>query len=127
MRRILIVDDSEVIRSYLSEIFTFMGFEVVVAGSGSEAIDQFFNATFDLVVTDLEMPDMDGWALASHIKELSSDTPIVLITGSEESAVMEELKKGNIDFVLFKPFLLEDIQKTVHTALATNKVENRNA
>ena len=127
MSRILIVDDSKDIRSNLLEIFSFMGFEVVVAGSGNEALDQFFSDTFDLVVTDLEMPDMDGWTLASHIKELSPDTPIVLITGSEKSAVMEGLKTENVDFVLFKPFSLEEVKKTVHTALALKTIENLNA
>jgi CheY-like chemotaxis protein len=73
------------------------------------------------------MPEMDGWALASHIKDLSPDTPIVLITGSEKSAVMEGLRTSNVGYVLFKPFSLEDIQKTVSTALATNNIENRNA
>lgn len=125
MSRILIVDDSEAIRSHLSEILTCMGFEVFNTGDGNDALDQFFNDTFDLVVTDLEMPDMDGWTLASHIKELSPDTPIVLITGSETSAVMEVLRTSNVDFVLFKPFSLKDIQKTVHTALAPKKTENR--
>jgi CheY-like chemotaxis protein len=127
MSRILIVDDSKDIRGNLTEICSFMGFEVVVAGSGSEALDQFFRATFDLIITDLEMPDMDGWTLASHIKELSPDTPIVLITGSEESAVMEGLETSNVDFVLFKPFSLEEIKNTVHTVLALKTIENVDA
>lgn len=127
MSRILIVDDSEAIRSHLSEIFSVMGFEVVAAGSGNEALDQFFSDSFDLVVTDLEMPNMDGWALASHIKELSPDTPIVLITGSEKSAIMEGLETSNVDSVLFKPFSLEEIKNTVHKALALKIIENVNA
>lgn len=127
MSKILIVDDSEAIRSHLSEIFTFMGFEVDVAGSGHEALDQFFSDSFDLVVTDLEMPEMDGWALASHIKELSPDTPIVLITGSEKSTVMERLETSNADSALFKPFSLEEIKNAVHKALILKTVEGVNA
>jgi len=126
MSRILIVDDSEDIRSHLSEIFTSMGFEVVIAGSGNDALDQFFSDYFDLVISDLEMPDMDGWTLTSHIKELSPDTPIVLITGLEESAVMEGSKTCNVDSVLFKPFSLKDIQDTVQTALALKAIESGN-
>ena len=109
------------------QIFSLMGFEAVVAGSGSEALDQFFSATFDLIITDLEMPDIDGWTLASHIKELSPDTPIVLITGSEKSAIMEGLETSNVDSVLFKPFSLEEIKNTVHKALALKIIENVNA
>ena len=124
MSRILIVDDSKYIRSNLLQIFSLMGFEAIVAGSGSEALDQFYSVTFDLVITDLEMPGMDGWTLSSQIKELSPDTPIVLITGSEKSDLIERLETSNVDLVLFKPFSLKDIQDTVQTALARKAIES---
>jgi CheY-like chemotaxis protein len=127
MSRILIVDDSEEIRSNLSEILGLMDFEVVVACSGNEALGKLHNDSFDLVVTDLNMPDMDGWILASRIKKRSPDTPIVLITGSEQSAVIEGLKTSNVDSVLFKPFSLKDFQGAVHAALTLKTSESRNA
>jgi CheY-like chemotaxis protein len=126
MRRILVVDDSAHIRNHISEIFTLMGFDVFVAGSGNEALDLFFNHSFDLVISDLEMPNMNGWILASHINDISPDTPIVLITGLEESAVMEGLKTCNVDSVLFKPFSLKDIQDAVQTAIARKTIESGN-
>jgi DNA-binding NtrC family response regulator len=126
MNKILIVDDSEAIRDTLKRTLTLMYFEVVAAGCGREALDLFFSDSFDLVITDLEMPNMDGCILASHIKKISPDTPVILITGSEESAVREWLKTGDIDTVLFKPFSLKDIQKTVHTALALKTIEGVN-
>ena len=65
------------------------------------------------MLTDLNMPGMDGWTLASHIKRKSPNTPVVLITGSEKGAVVEKLKRSCVDPVIFKPFILEDFQKTV--------------
>jgi len=113
MNRILIVDDSKDIRDILSKVLSLMGFEVAVASNGNEALNLFLTNSFDLVLTDLEMPDLDGWTLALHIKVKSPNTPVVLITGSEKEAVMERLKGSCIDYILFKPFMLEDIQKTV--------------
>ena len=124
MNKILIVDDSKDIRDILSKVLSLMGFEVAVASNGNEALNLFLTNSFDLVLTDLEMPDMDGWALAFNIKEESPDTPVVMITDSERQAVMERLKGSCIDSILFKPFMLEDIQKTVQIMLDERLEEN---
>jgi len=117
MNKILIVDDEKAIRNCLSEMISFMGFDVAVASSGDEALNLFHIDSFDLVLTDLEMPDMDGWALALHIKEKWPHIPVVLITGAEERYVMERMKESCVDYVLFKPFALWEIQKTLKTLL----------
>jgi len=113
MNKILIVDDAKAIRDILSKTLPLMGFEAAVASNGNEALNLFLTNSFDLVLTDLEMPDLDGWTLAIRIKDKSPNTPVVLITGSEKKAVMERLKGSCIDSILFKPFTLEDLQKTV--------------
>ncbi len=117
MNKILIVDDSKDIRDILSKMLSLMGFEAAVASNGNEALNLFLTDSFDLVLTDLEMPDLDGWTLALHIKDKSPNTPVVMMTGSEKEAVMERLKGSCIDSILFKPFMLEDIQKTVQIML----------
>jgi CheY-like chemotaxis protein len=124
MNKILIVDDSKDIRDILSKMLSLMGFEAAVASNGNEALNLFLTNSFDLVLTDLEMPDLDGWTLALHIKDKSPNTPVVLITGSEKEAVMERLEGSSIDSILFKPFMLEDIQKTVQTMLDEKLGEN---
>lgn len=124
MNKILIVDDSKDIRDILSKVISLMGFEAAVASNGNEALNLFLTNSFDLVLTDLEMPDIDGWTLALHIKDKSPNTPVVLITGSEKEAVMERLKGSCIDSILFKPFMLEDIQKTVQIMLDERLEEN---
>jgi len=124
MNKILIVDDSKDIRDILSKVLSLMGFEAAVASNGNEALNLFLTNSFDLVLTDLEMPDLDGWTLALHIKDKSPNTPVVLITGSEKEAVMERLEGSCIDSILFKPFMLEDIQKTVQIMLDEKLGEN---
>jgi CheY-like chemotaxis protein len=117
MNKILVVDDEKNIRDCVSMVLSFMGFEVAAASSGNEGLNLFLKSSFDLVLTDLQMPDMDGWALAFNIKEESPDTPVVLMTGEERGSVLERLKGSCVDSVVFKPLLLEDIQKTVQNAL----------
>jgi CheY-like chemotaxis protein len=124
MNKILIVDDAKAIRDILSKALPLMGFEAAVASNGNEALNLFLTNSFDLVLTDLEMPDLDGWTLAIRIKDKSPNTPVVLITGSEKKAVMERLKGSCIDSILFKPFTLEDLQKTVQIALDERQREN---
>ncbi len=112
-KRILVVDDEKNMLSILTGILSIMGYEVVSAGSAHEGLNLFLKNPIELVLTDLNMPGMDGWALASHIKKKSPNTPVVLITGSEKEAVDEKLKKSCVDSVIFKPFMLEDLRKTV--------------
>lgn len=101
-------------------MISMMEFEVDVAEGGDEALDYFPKRTFDLVFTDLNMPGMDGWLLARHIKGLSPKTMIVLVTAGDRVPVLERLQKSAIDFVLFKPFGMEEFKETVQTVLSTS-------
>ena len=93
LKRILVVDDEQLIRDIVSKMLTGSGFEVTVADTAYEGLDLFHKKEFDLVITDLEMPGMNGWSLASQIKEEAPEIPVVLITGSIRDDIEE--KKGN--------------------------------
>jgi CheY-like chemotaxis protein len=116
-KRILVVDDERNIRDILSRMLSILGFEVAVAGTGNDALNIFLNNSIALVLTDLHMPGMDGWTLASHIKEQSPNTPIVVMTGSEKEPVIEKLKESRVDSVVFKPFTMKSIKKNVRDIL----------
>ena len=74
-KRILVADDNKAIRDLVSGFLEFIGYEVALAVNGIEALAVFLGSSFDLVLTDLEMPAMDGLSLAGHIKERSPRTP----------------------------------------------------
>ena len=103
-KRILIVDDDEKLLNLLSSMVTMIGFEVDTAGSGDEAIFLFMQKPFDIVLTDLNMPGMDGWSLARSIKDLSPDTPVVLATADARKRIIGKIADSSVDMVLFKPF-----------------------
>jgi CheY-like chemotaxis protein len=116
--RILVADDDKSVQGVLSEALEFMGFEVALAGNGIEALDVFAEGSFDLVLTDLQMPAMDGLSLAGHIKKKSPSTPVILVTGSDSKTFRKKVERAPVDSVIFKPFTLEDLQRTVQGALA---------
>jgi CheY-like chemotaxis protein len=123
-RRILVAEDNKSIQDVVSKILKFMGFEVALAGNGIEALSVFLDSSFDLVLTDLQMPNMDGWSLASRIKERSPNTPVVLMTGADRETVLKKVERGPVDSVIFKPFRLEDLQRTVQGELAPREGEH---
>ena len=122
-RRILVVDDNRAIRNVISKVLRLMGFDVALAGNGIEALAAFIESSFDLVVTDLQMPTMDGSKLALLVKERSPNTPVILITGTDGETVWKKVTKGSVDSVIFKPFKLKDFQSAVQGALASGQGE----
>jgi CheY-like chemotaxis protein len=122
-RRILVVEDHKSIRDILSVILRSMGFEVALAKNGLEALTVFIESSFDVVLTDLQMPIMDGSRLAHLIKEMSPETPIILLTGADMETVKEKAESGTVDSVMFKPFQIDDLQDAVQGALALRDAE----
>ena len=122
-KRILLVEDNRSVRDILSVILRSIGFEVVLAQNGIDALAVFYADRFDMVLTDLQMPLMDGSRLAHHIKEMSPETPIILLTGADAETVRKKMENGSIDRVIFKPFQLDDLQDTVQGALELKKAE----
>ena len=88
-KRILLVDDESIILETYSSLLSEKGFSVVTASSGREALERFSRDSFDLVITDLAMPDGDGFKLLEEIKEISPHTPVIVFTGKIYRAVKE--------------------------------------
>ena len=88
-KRILLVDDESIILETYSSLLSEKGFSVVTAASGREALETFSHDSFDLVITDLAMPDGDGFKLLEEIKERSPNTPVIVFTGKIYRAVKE--------------------------------------
>jgi len=114
--RILVVDDDENIRSILNDILTLDGHQVTEAESGQKAVEYFNSEKFDVVVTDLGMPGMSGWEVAKFVKEKEPTMPIVLISGWGGQIDSEKLKESKIDYMLSKPFNLEQIRSVLAQA-----------
>lgn len=115
--RILIVDDDPEFADSLAEHMSGLGHSVTVAYDGQEGLERFRAGAFHIVLTDLQMPGMDGMALLHEIKRLDSRCVVVLITGfgTVESAV-KAIKEGAYDFIT-KPVKLDEVDVVVNRAL----------
>jgi CheY-like chemotaxis protein len=122
-RRVLVVEDNKSVQNALSLMLSSMGFEVALADNGFEALAVFLDGSFDLVLTDLQMPMMDGSSLAHFIKDISPNTPIILLTGADMETVWKKAKSESIDSVIYKPFKIIDFEKTVQGALEVRRAE----
>lgn len=107
--RILIVEDEETLRNTLSGVLGEEGYEVVAKEDGASAIAIIRKENFDLVITDLKMPGMDGIELLQKVMDMCPQTFVILMTayGTVETAV-EAMQKGAYDYIM-KPFLFEDV------------------
>jgi two-component system, NtrC family, response regulator PilR len=121
--RILVVDDEESIRLTLDECFTSLGYEVVTASNGEDALQKFTPGKFDCVISDLMMPSIDGMELLKRIRVQDSDVYFLMITGFPGiNSAINAMKEGAYDY-LTKPFHLEDIQLKVEKAIHAKRTE----
>ncbi|MCX7816618.1 MAG: sigma-54 dependent transcriptional regulator [Syntrophales bacterium] len=116
--KILIVDDEDTMRFALADALTSSGYEVETAKDGEEAVRIFSKDSFSVVISDVRMPRMNGMDVLKHIKQISPETPVILITayGTVKSAV-EAIKEGAADY-LTKPFNIEELEFTVKNVMA---------
>jgi CheY-like chemotaxis protein len=116
-RQLLVVDDNKAVQDVLSRMLAFLGYNVTVAGNGLEGGTLFLTGSYDLVVTDLQMPLMNGWELSRLVKERSPKTPVVLVTGSYDEKHWEEMRTNFVDAIIPKPFRVKEIQETIKRLL----------
>ncbi len=124
---ILIVDDEDIIRESLSFILTKEGYSVKEAPNGRAALEIVKEDSIDLVLTDLEMPEMKGIELLEHVSRVSPETLVVIITayGSIDSAIAA-LRQGAVDYIL-KPVEFDELLIKVKRLCSTRrtKIENK--
>jgi CheY-like chemotaxis protein len=114
-KRVLIVEDEEPLRACLRMILELEGYQITEAGNGAEALNLFNIGEFDLVITDFEMPVMQGNKLAVGIKLLAPSLPILMITGSESA---RRDAWNPVDALLNKPFAVSELHIVVGKLLS---------
>ena len=116
---ILIVDDEEQVALTLQEgLQTLPNCEILTATNGEQALQLFKQRSFDLLITDYEMPGIDGITLAIQVRRLYPHTATIVITGYGDSLSQEPLKNGSIQHILDKPVKLAEIRSVVLEMLA---------
>jgi two-component system, cell cycle response regulator CpdR len=121
MARILVVDDEESIRSFVERALTLDGHEIKTAADGAEALDLLACENFDLMLSDIRMPLMDGIALALQAARDVPDMTILLMTGFADQRERTVDLEALIHDVVTKPFSLTQLRDAVNGAIASRK------
>ena len=111
--RVLVIEDENDVRQLLSDILTDSNHDVETASSGSEGIELFKNREFDMVFTDLGMPEMSGWDVAKEVKKINEKIPVALITGWNVELDTSEMKDKRVDLIIHKPFEINQVLRLV--------------
>ena len=123
---VLVVDDEPLIRESLAEFLLSRGFLCETAASGKEAVKILESQSFELVVTDMRMPDLNGLQLLEHLTRKDPDVAIIMITGvNEVETAVHAMKRGACDYIT-KPFNLDKVSSSVVRALHLRQLRLEN-
>jgi len=117
-KRVLVVDDDQVVGKSFERVLTNKGYRVDTALSGREAFEKYAGADFDMVFTDLRMPDQDGMEVARRIKEMNPWLPIVVVTGYGTQQAEEQAKAIGVAEFLQKPVSPTTIEEVAARVMA---------
>jgi DNA-binding NtrC family response regulator len=121
--KVLVVDDERTYRALLDKTLRAEGYEVDLAENGREALHRAANADYDIVLTDLAMPDVGGIDVLKGIKAKRPDTVVIIITGfASLDTALAAIKDGVYDYIT-KPFQLEEIRLTMKNAVERQRLE----
>jgi CheY-like chemotaxis protein len=117
--RVLVVDDEPEVRQVLTDMLTLDGHAATACPDGATALRLLDTESFDLVLTDLGMPGLDGWEVARAAKQRYPAMPIGLITGWGDWIDTADAEQRGIDILITKPFQLRDIRESLQRILVS--------
>ena len=124
--RILVVDDELSMREFISILLEREGYEVLTAADASTALERLSASPIDLVISDVQMPGLNGLELLARIRTSSPDTAVLLVTAySTAEQAVEAMKLGAYDY-LAKPFKVEELKILVRNALEKRDLQREN-
>jgi signal transduction histidine kinase/ActR/RegA family two-component response regulator len=123
--RILVVEDERAVREVLVDVLGSQGHEVVACEDGAAALAEVGGPPFDLALVDLSMPGLSGWDVAKGLRAAQPAVPIALVTGWGDQIDFGEARARGIDYLVAKPFNVEDMTRLVAGVLAHEPTESR--
>lgn len=122
--KILVVDDEEGARELFSTILSDEGYTIALATNGEEALALFNNDSFDLVITDIKMPVMDGLQLLQEIRKTGSKTDVIMVTAyGEVESYLKAMSLGAAEYIN-KPIRIKELKRIVHKVLTERKARS---
>jgi CheY-like chemotaxis protein len=113
-RRVLLVDDDPMVREVLAEALEFEGYHVTAAVDGHEALGLFAQGRYDVVVTDLSMPELSGWAVIERLREADREVPVIVISGVATGEDIERAEQIRVA-LLHKPTSIHHLRAAIES------------
>ena len=125
--RILVVEDEEAIRTGLIDVLVFHGYEVDSAATGPEGLKKALTGKFELILLDIMLPGMDGYAICDEIRAIDRHQPIIMLTAkTSDEEIIQGLKLGADDYVP-KPFSIQQLVLRIEAVLRRSQVGQEQA
>ena len=118
MKRILVIDDDQITRESVAEVLQEEGYDVAIAADGHDGLAQFTAFQPHLVLTDLQMPRVNGFAVIAHVQSVAPATPIIIFTADIVIDAQRKAQDLGIAGYINKPFELSDMLEQVAKLLA---------
>lgn len=119
--RLLIIEDEEPIRVGLTDLFVFHGFEVEAAATGPDGLRRALTGTFDMILLDVMLPGLDGFAICDRVRERDPEQPLIMLTArTADEDIVQGLKLGADDYVT-KPFSVTELVLRVQAVLRRSR------
>ena len=117
MKKVLVIDDQPIVTDLLESVLERMNYHAVVAACGKDGLAAFGKDDFDMVITDLGMPDVSGWDVSKAVKQKKPSVPVVVITGWGVTPDPDRMKDSKVDRVINKPFQIDQLEKIIKDLL----------
>ena len=118
-KKILLIDDSEMVLQILGAMIEDVGYDLETASDGMQGLEELGENDYDCLITDLNMPVMDGYTFIKKVREMEkySDTPIIIVTTEKEASDKERGFEVGADIYLVKPVQKEELQEKLKMLL----------
>ena len=118
-KKILLIDDSEMVLQILCAMIEDVGYDLETASDGMQGLEELGENDYDCLITDLNMPVMDGYTFIKKVREMEkySDTPIIIVTTEKEASDKERGFEVGADIYLVKPVQKEELQEKLKMLL----------
>lgn len=126
MIKILLVEDDKDLNNTVRIILEENGYDITQCYDGEQALKKFDDNTYDIVISDIMMPNMDGYALAEEIREVNKQIPILFMTAKDDISSKEKGFKIGIDDYIVKPFDLQELVIRIGAILRRLQIKNSN-
>jgi DNA-binding NtrC family response regulator len=117
-KTLLVVDDEKLVRWAIQQSMGEENFTVVSAADGEDAIDKIRKETFDVIITDLIMPGLNGLELARMVRDLQPQSKVIMMTSHSELLDKGEAKNAGVQGFIDKPFLVQEVKSVVRQIIS---------